>query len=94
MEIEQKKKQEKSPGQEQKEGQLQTSNFAARAERNGAQMRGDQGGNNTREATLADLNSLQSDLRAQTIAENRKTSVESKATSVPEAANKQKLKEQ
>lgn len=125
MEIKQEKKQEKSPGQEQKDSQLQSSNFAAGAERSGAQMSdnskgrdsqinlsnerfsgaasrelpaqksGDQGGKDS----LVDLSTksmpeiaARSDLYNE--ARELRKAMESKATNVPEIANKQKLKEQ
>lgn len=124
MEIKQEKKQEKSPGQEQKDSQLQVSNFAAGAERGGAKTSenskggdsqinlsqesfsgaasrennarkaSDQGGKNSHDINLANERFTGAASRESFLKEGQGKSMESKATNVPEAANKQKLKEQ
>lgn len=93
MEIKQEKKQEqKSPGQEQKDGQLQAANFAAGAERKGpstssGETKPPNGG------SLGQLEAPKGPTREQYQSELRNSASESKKTNVPEAANKSKLKE-
>ncbi len=91
MEMKQEKKAEKSPGQEQKDGMLQSANFAAGAERNGAKT-ADNSAGGSKEINLSNEN-MPGNFREAGLNEQRGKSMESKATNVPEAANKQKLKE-
>jgi hypothetical protein len=100
------------------DSQLQTSNFAAGAERNGAKTAdggkngngeinlskesftgaasnkaGEQGGKSAHEYNLANERFTGAASRESFLAEKPAKSVESKSSNVPEAANKQKLKE-